>query len=588
LTQLSDGYYYIFYGEQRFDADKDNAISVATLFWQRSKDLYHWSEPVAIGYDQMNPTGVAVVEKSGYVYLANNGAVYRRPTAVVEYDITNYVPRVEMFVPTSLEEGRASIQVANPDGINDYLKDLGDREVTIEVGLKTADGSYKYTEFNDWWVDRVAQQMENAVNRLTLHTYDIFRRLSNQLRDTYNFIGQVAWNDWGVGRPNKLFNYYIRGGKPRFTTLSASSRVIEIRRIARSQFTLYTGWKGHNCDITIRFRGGSLVNKKWGVVYRYVNSKNYYWARITNDEGTLQLVRVRNGSSTTLASYSISGGTSSPTIRVQVRYGFHYIYLQRNNSGDTLNLRITHNETTPSVAPGYVGMRYYSASTNNYMADRFALTTWETNYTTDDLVKTALSFADLHDYIVAAGTERQLAIVWGPQTELATPAAALKELFEQHKLNMTWRNGTLTVGQFKELEIVRTIQNESIEFEVTEESGQRINLASVDGQEDSYIAIDGADTRSRGRQIVAYFDVPELDTTEAVVERANEEIRNGVTATRYRGVAPLFFELWRLDGVTWYDPAGDPHDLRIHTIQVTVEQNDEPVQHVEYELSPLT
>jgi hypothetical protein len=586
LTKLSDGYYYVFYGEYRLDADKENAISVATLFWQRSKDLYHWSEPVAIGYDNMNPTGVAVVEKGGYVYLANNGAVYRRPTAVTEYDISNYISKLDMNIPTSLEDGRASFPIANLDGINDYLQDLGDRELTIEVGLKVANGTYQYTEFNDWWVDRVTQKMQNKVNRLSMSAYDIFRRLSNPLRDTYNFIGQVAFNDWYLGRANKLFNYYIRGGKPSFVK-SSTSVYYQVRRIARSQFTLYTGWKGHNFDVTIRFRGGSIVSRRWGVVYRYVNSKNYYWARITNDEGTLQLVRYRNGTGTVLASYSISGGVYNPTIKVVTRYGFHYIYLKQRSS-DTLNLRITHNETTPSVAPGYVGMRYYSAVTHNYQADLFSLTTWETNYTTDDLVKTALSIADLHDYVVAAGTERQLAIVWGPQTELANPAAALKELFTQYKLDMTWRNNILTVGQFKELEIIKTIQNESLSFDNTEESGQHINLASVDGQEDSYIAIDGPDTRARGRQIVAYFDVPELDTTEGVVARANEEIRQGVEGTKYNGETPLFFDLWRLDGVRWYDPAGVAHDLRIHSIEVTIDQSTEPSQHGRYELSPLT
>ena len=153
---------------------------------------------------------------------------------------------------------------------------------------------------------------------------------------------------------------------------------------------------------------------------------------------------------------------------------------------------------------------------------------------------------------------------------------------------MTWRNGTITVGQFKELEIIRTIQNESLNFETTEESGEHINLAAVDGQEDSYTAIDGPDTRARGRQIVAYFDVPELDTTESVVARANEEIRQGVVGTKFTGEAPLFFDLWRLDGVTWYDPAGVAHDLRIHAIEVTINQGTQPSQHGRYEMSPLS
>lgn len=578
LTKLSDGFYYLFYSEVRWDASKDNAISLATLFWQRSKDLLHWTEPVAIGFDNMAPTNVAAVELSSYVYLANNGAVWRRPTTTTEYDVSNYVTGASLEVAKNLEEGAASITIANPNGVHDAIKNLTDYPITIEVGLLCADGTYQYVEFGEWWIDRVEQTIDYKINRLTVVAYDISRRMANPLRDVYNFAGQVQWIDWYLGRRNKLFNYYIRGGKATWK-ITATNVYFYVYRIQRSQWALYTGWKGHNFDFTLRYRPGTIPQtSKWGIIYRYKDSKNYYWAQIYNKY--LYLRRVRDGVNTNLASYNIGSNLTNPKLRVIAKFGFHYVYLN-----DVL--RISHNESVPSVYPGYVGTRYYSPDDSTYGADLFSLTTWETPYTTDELVKTALSMADLHDYVVAAGGANQLAIVWGPQTDLNSPAAALQSLLTQHKLQLTWRNGTINVGQFKEVDPIRTIENSSLEFKLTEVTGRRINLASVDGQEDSYIAIDGADTRARGRQIVAYFDIPELVTTESVVDRANEEIRKGTLGVEWEGKTRTYFDLWKLDVINWVDN-GVTRALRIEAFTVEIDQGVKPKQETSYTLSPAT
>jgi hypothetical protein len=241
----------------------------------------------------------------------------------------------------------------------------------------------------------------------------------------------------------------------------------------------------------------------------------------------------------------------------------------------------------PSVYPGYVGVRFYSTTATTFGCDLFSFTSWETPYTTDSLVKTALSMADLHDYVVSAGEANQVAVVWGPQTDLASPAAALSSLLEQHKLQITWRNGTIEVGQFKENTVVRTIENDAISFELSESSGRRINLSVVDGQEDSYIAIDGLDSRTRGRQIIAYFDVPELKTTEEVVERAEEEVRKGAVATEWIGSTRTYFDLWKMDVVSWVHN-GVARSLRIEAFTVQIKQGHSPQQLSEYTMSPIS
>ena len=582
INLLSDGYYYLFYGESRFDADKDNAISVATLFWQRSKDLMHWSEPVAVGYDNMTPTGHSVVEYNGRVYITNNAKGWYRTEAITSYDISNYIPELHMNIASTLEAGSADFKVANPNGINDYLSDFGDKRMTIEVGLRQANGIYGYVQFGDWWLQRAKKEMQAQVNRLNVTAYDIRRRLDNPLRDVFNFPGQLVWNDWALGRRNKLFNYAISGGKTSFLLSSTkTSLYLRVTKINKNYQALFAGWRGHNFDASVRFRGGKFVSgEAFGIVYRYKDSKNYYWAFIKST--TLYLQRRRNNVVTTLATYGIGSYLTNPTINVVVRFGWHYVVL----NGTT---RISHNESVPSVYPGYVGIKYYrSTKTGDFGADRLSIVSWETPYDSTDLIKTALAMGDFHDALVDGGTAPQMAVVWGPQTDLATPAAAIESLFTQLKLDMVRRNNVLTVGTFKEPGIVKVIQNESIDFRVTDETGERINLAIVDGQEDTYIAIDDVDTRKRGRQIVAYFDIPELDTTEKVVDRANEEIRKGIIGEKYEGTAALFMDLWRLDAVTWYDPNGVPHDLRIDAIDIDINQSMSPNQKTKYTLVPLT
>lgn len=795
LTLLADGYYYLFYSEVRYDADKTVAISATgTLFWQRSEDLIHWSEPVAIGYPGMNPTGVSVVEAGGYqeevmalgptaywrlgeasgttavdqtgahdgtivnavgygaagalvgdtdtamtfnggvsaaritvgapvqtviddwtimawvkpptvgatrmvayvgtsvtngyglyigatgiiagyaygatlpniaigttvltpgvwyfavllrragtsrlylngvphgttgagvpltptggtqignvlggtvpmsggidevaiwdraladseiaalyaagtgtytsyAYLGNNSSVYRRSTDTITYDISDYVPSGELELPKSNQAGTGDISIANPLGVNDALLDLTDCEVTVEVGLLCSDGTYRYVEFGRWWIDKVTAEIFQRTSRLKLTLYDLWRRLDNPLRDNYNNVGCVVWRDWGTALRNQLFNYYPKGGTYAAVPVSTYAYV-QVTGVTTKNFCLYTGWKGHNGAVEARFRAAPTTTKKLGMVYRYRDDNNYYWAYA--DGATIYLTRVVGGVSTTMSTgtKAISGWF---TMKVDFRWGIHRVYINGV-------LEKTYNEALSGDSPGYAGVRGTAA----YGFYQFSFDDWQRPITTNDLITTLLAMGDFHSPSVAGGEATQLAIVWGPQTDLNTPAKALLSLCEQFKLDLAWRGGRVEVGQFKELTIVHTYENEVIDCTRSEEVGRRINLAAVDGREDSWIEIDGPDTRFRGRQIVSYFDVPELTTDDAVRLRAQEEIRKGVVGSAYEANMPLQLDLWRMDGITITDSNGTAHDLQVEGMKIQIEQGMSPVQRMTLELSPLT
>lgn len=577
LTKLSDGFYYIFYSESRYDASGDKAISANTIFWQRSKDLKFWTEPIAIGFDSMPNTGFSVVERSGYVYLANNGAVWQRPlTTTQAYDISNYVPDVQLSMPRDNGEGSGSFTVSNPNNVNSAIAGFTDKEVKVEIGLRVADGSYMYGECNRWWIDTATQEKTGKTNRIKTTLYDLWRRLDVPLRDTFNFIGQVNWYDFVAGGRNKAFNYYPRTCKATVRYSAETSYYCEITNNTSSSFLLYTGWKGHNATVAARWRGGKIpTGVRFGVVMRWQDPKNYIWAYLYNNAVYLRRVvkgvNYHSGTSVTLG--------NNPTISLSLRWGYYTVSVNGVGkiSGQLSSIDFT--------KPGYSGV--HADGKTSYKFDRFKLNSWETPYTTSDLIRTALAMGDFHNVVVAGGEDPQLAVVWGPQTDLKTPAAALKSLLEQYKLNLVWHNGIIHVGRFRSTGIVHTLENQIISTEDEETAGKRINLAVVDGQEDTYIEINGEDTRARGRQIPAYFDLPDLTNYDSVRARAQEEVRKGIVGISSKGTIPYLWDLWRMDEILWRDSYGNSTQQRIEGIEVSLSQGTTPKQQMVLDMSPV-
>lgn len=566
---LSDGFYYLYYVEIHEDSSYDFVTNLyGSLFYQRSKDLRYWSEPTAVGFNGWDFNNV--IEHSGYVWLVDNGSVWRRPSTAVTTDLSNYVPELQFQIPRDNQPGDGTCTVANPAGINNAVLDLGGRELKVEIGIKVSGGLYEYQQYNKWFVTEPVREIEaiTGANRITLPFGDIWERLSNPLRDTYNLVGKLEWRDWIVGGRNRAFNYFfVSDSAPVENELindpRGSDKVIAPYNLTTKGNVLYTGWKGHNGVVEASLSGITTdVSNLPAIIYRYVNEQNYY--RVQNSGSIYQLVRKRNNVETILAS---GGGGGFGRVKVDFKWSRHRIYL--NDA-----LLIDHTELVPGSKPGYTG---FGAAVKATVA-RFSLDDFEDILTTEDLARLALAFGDFHDAIVSGGESRQLAITWGPQTDIPTPADALLQALTAEKLQLIWRNGKIEIGKFIDPTVQKIVQDRIIETDYIDSERQRINFAAVDGNVHSWLEFDAADIRNRDRQLNAYFDLPELSDLESVKKRAQEEIRRSSMGRSPGGQVVLFFDLDRMQVITWIDQTGNSKNVRIEGMEITINQSTKPRQ----------
>lgn len=561
IYKLDDGYYYLFYSEAHSDVNFDSTATENFLVqWQRSKDGLHWSEPAAKG----GAIPTAMVHAGGYYWGFSWQAVFRRPDASVVYDISNYVTNTEFEIPRNNQGGSGQATVANPAGINDTIINLSDRRLKVEVGAKNeSNGVYEFVQFNDWWIKNITKDLDGKIDRLKINFNDIWERLANPLRDTYNFIGQLKWNDWSTGRRNKAFNYYF---------LSDSAPVVTVDdRLKTKGVVLYTGWKGQNADVSVNF---SSVSGNPRIIFRYLDTKNYSFVEKVGS--TLRIVELINNVETEYNSAACSSDTS-PTIRLSIKWTFYQAWVN-----GALILDSSYADSV-NILPGYVGFKATA-----YTLSNLAITDWETTLTVDELARTALAMGDYHDVICGSSSAEEVAILWGPQTDIPTAADGLRQALTTLKWEMVWVDGFILIGSFKDLSIVRVLQNEIIKTDYQDEANRRINLASVDGNEHTWIETDVVDTKDRDRQINAYFDLPELSDQDSVRERAVEEVRRGQMGKTPGGELPLQFDLWRMDVITWIDNSGASKNVRIEGMSVTIDQSKTPSQRQTLDTSLLS
>lgn len=738
IFKLSDGYFYIFYIEVHTDPDFEFTSSLETpLVWQRSKDGEVWSEPVHTGFNTWGFAGL--VESGSYVYLVGNGKVYRRPNTSVEYDISNYVPSVSWESPKDNQTGTGQLSISNLDGVNDAIRDLSDRRIIIEPGMKATDGAYQYGRLDDFWINRIERMLDGKVNRLACDFGNIWSRLENPLRDVYNFIGRTLYEDWKSGKINEPFNYFFASGQ--------GSKVGDGLFVTDGGIVLWTGWKGYNpffhADISSTFEipsvnvlaglkdavlkasdslelapTGEIFKKeravdgdtetRWSPPNEQGPTAGHWWAadlsieravdaflyndwyeedrasaaiiygsnsvaawdwlvdgsgKLTSDPEANGWIQVSSWSwlasadtglrNFPTASYrywllkATAGGSSytsefdigefelwSPATTGQAAYDiiFRYIdehnYMELNFDGSNLRLYEVVDDTptqigatqsglseitsigikcrwrafdlytnhvylatitassyaVPTIAsPGYVGFK----AASDYTVGNFTFEDLEYDYTSKELIRQALALGDYHDSIVGQAVARQYALIWGPQTDLPTGADGLRQLLEAEKLDLVWRDGFIEVGQFKDISPIRTIQNEIVTASEINEANRRINLAIVDGNEDTWMEIDAADVLTRDRMIQSYLDLPELLTEDDVKNRAREEIRRSKLGSSPGGAIPLQLDLWRMDPITWVDPTGTSKNVRIEGISVEIDQSEEPHQRETLDMSLL-
>lgn len=578
IFKLSDDFYYLIYDEYHSDVDFESIVTPGiNVCWQRSRDLKHWSEPVFTGFQAAIG---GLVEDANWVYYCGNGAVWRRPKGFTSHDISNYVPECSMNLPRDNQDASAEVRVANPNGVNDALFPLSGNVVQIRPGIRIADGSYAYKDFNRWYLKKTTRDTNGNVNRLNLRCTDLWGRLDNPLRDTFNWVGQFTWDDWGAGLRNKIFNYFfdIRSTKNFTPTTSQDTNTMNCKGTV-----LYTGWKGHN--VIAHATLDSTIGDQFNYYYRYVDSKNYYRLKLEGSTGTLIRSKTfTNDPNEVATETTLATGTFVGQIGIDIRWARHKILA----AGSVV---IDYTEPDPGSKPGYVGWKVgkiSSALSNpDWTLTNFHLEDYETPLTTGDLIKTALAMGDYHDALVADTDAPQYAIIWGPQTDVPTPAVALKTLLDGEKLQLIWSDGAYHVAKFVQTTIKRTLEDEVIESSQTDEANRRINLALVDGNSDTWIEVDAEDTQRRGWQINAYYDAPELLTPEAVKARAIEEIRRGSEGDSPGGRTPLQFDLDRMDCITWVDNAGNSSNCRIQGMNIEINQSTDPSQRCTWDLALL-
>ena len=563
ITKLSDGYYYMSMGESHQAADSIAPLADESQFrvWSRSKDLLHWSEPV-LGPEGQKHAGI--IEHSGYVWWANNAEVYRRPAEAVTYDISDYVPEASLELPRDNQASTGTITVANPDGVNDNLLELADQEIIVKPGIKVnTTGLYEYQAFDRFWVKQANQSVEGKVNRITLTIGNVMDRLDNKFKDVYNFVGQTEWDDWEDGRRNQPFNYF-------FNTDTAPT-VDNKHRLYTRGIVLWTGWKGHNWDFTVRL---SSITGDWQIIGHYQDKKNYLYLKYGGAD-EIWLEEMVDGEVNHLTEFFVSGAINNTVFNLRWRQKWRstQIWYNGEDLGDD-------DVDFENYKPGYVGFK-----AGRYKVSKFHFKDLEYPLTMANLIKTALALGDVHDVIVGGGISKAYAIIWGPQTDIPTPMDGLRTAMESDKLQLVWRNGSVEIGKFNETDIVKTIENRLISSEKTEEPARRINYSIVDGNEHSWIAFDRPDTLQRGRSVVEYQDLPELLKLVDVKERAREAIRKSTMGASPTGTMPLYFDLWRMDHVLWKDNVGGDEVVRIEGMTIELRQDQQPSQRVTLDTS---
>lgn len=576
---LSDGYYYMFGGEVHIDAlRRSPAFGTSTNLgrvlpvWIRSKDLKHWSEPV-VGPTFKNGHGAAMVEVGGYLYWSTWETVWRRPVGSVTYDVTNYVTETEFDLPRDNQPGIGHMTIANPEGVNNYLLDFRDKELNIKVGLKTTNGLYEYVEYDQWFMKKTTREIEGKTHRLQLEFGNLWDRADNQMKDVTTFVGRFVWDDFRPDGKNQPFNYY-------FQSDTGPTVVGTNHRLRTKGVVLATAWKGHNPDIAGTF---SNLNGLPRVVFRYKNAKNYWYIQYDRTAGPrVSLYQRKNGADTEISFNTVAvGGGSIPsdsTPRIRVRLQWYKIQVWINNTQ-------VYDSFMGQPFEGEEGYAGFSSSSGKYDVGYVHIEDYEYDLTMADLIKTALAMADFHDVLVSDAGTRAYAITWGPRTDIATVADALRTSMEVEKLQLVWRNGSVIVGKFNDQTSVKTIQDTVIESDKIEEANRRLNFAQVDGNDRFWIEVDTEDVRQRARLLVSYLDLPELDNLDAISERAREELRRSAMGSSPGGTTPLYFDLSRMDTITWIDNAGNSHLVRIEGFSVEINQSTKPVQHQTFDLA---
>lgn len=584
------GNYFLVWNEQHRDVP-GNILSnlLNPVFWSYGRSLpgEKWSEPTPVGYTIWGLAGYVFF--GNYAYLAGNGRVLRRSTVVTTIDLSNYVGEGTYDLPRGSQPGSAEITLANPDNVvGSQLGLIGtseagstDRRVVLQIGYRRElDTAWTWKEATRWWIAAMSKQTDGPAERVKLTLGDFMYPLSHPFREAISIPGNMTWSDWEVGGAGRSENYHNDTSEFYRTGPNADG---SYSLLNLGGDTVFTGWRGENGGVFAVF---STVSGR--LLFRYQDKFNYYYAEYTGTQ--VRVGSVINNVKTILGTASVAA-TSSFYLYVDFRWAKVDVYYNY-----TLVLPVL--LTSPEPLVGFVG--FGAVAQTPFTITKFRFNEWNKDYTTGGLLARLIAYSGVTQRGAASaagsaggwGVDRedaqakQLNVLWGPQSDLDTPAKAFAQYLGTGNLEAVSTidssgRQTITIGRFDdktEDDVEVTIDNEIIRHDHTNDGRERPNVVVVDGQVNSWTEYDRADLLNRQREVVRYIDAPELNTPGEVRSRAQNET---LDARRYNspGGEVVFNEVYdRMLPCFWIDEQGNKFFTRIEGIHAEWNLGTQPFQ----------
>jgi hypothetical protein len=434
---------YLFYNERQRDVP-GNVLSnlKLPLFWQRTlDDPRYLSQPTPVGFTIWGFAGVVVWGE--HVYICGNDRVLRRPLQSREIDISNYVLSGDYALPRENGAGVGKLLCANPENVlgkllgmdEDQITGLTDRRLVVAVGRQGVNKAFMdWKRDSSWWISRMVKGKSRDKQQLTVEFGDVWHRLENTFREEVFLVGQIDYSDWNSSGPNNLDAYSNTEGDEFFKHdpgVAGSYNVhIQCTGSSATSTTLFMGWRGENGDFRIR------LYEYASVVFRYVDQNNYFKVDVTASGISVKYRQAGGGIISIGSPYnsSISMGPTGVGITVQFRWQNIRVWY-----GALMVIEIPVIGLIP-IYTGYVGIMGITQDSNLWK-----LIEYNEEETSATLIRRCFAYVDEHDVEILdpeVSSSKHISELWGPQSDINSPAKAVTQLLEASKLEAIWKEDT--------------------------------------------------------------------------------------------------------------------------------------------------
>jgi hypothetical protein len=353
-------------------------------------------------------------------------------------DISNYVLNGDYNLPRENGDGVGKLLCANPgNGLGkllgmdeEQITGLTDRRIMVALGRQGPNKKFMdWKRDSSWWVSRMIKGRSRDKQQLTVEYGDIWHRLENDFKEEVSLHGHFDWSDWSATATNLLADYHNDSDElfKEDPGIAGNYNVhIQCTGSTADSTTLFTGWRGENGEFRIRlFEFANLV-------FRWVDNNNYCRVDVTSSGITFKY-KVDGSLVTSGTSYahSISIGASGIGIIIQYRWQNVRIWL-----GASIVLEIPVINIKP-IHTGFVGIMGVTQDSNQWR-----IQDWNEEETTATLIRRAFAHVDEHDVEIIdpdAVSAKHIEELWGPQSDLSSPAKAVRQLLEATKLEAIWK-----------------------------------------------------------------------------------------------------------------------------------------------------